>query len=660
MSFISRIKGAFEQLVGTSDDKVNLLFQSGAKGVNISYLTAYEKSIYINKALEKRATKVGEIEFTAKKGDTEIVNAPILELLAKPNPLMTQSQFFSMWQKYKDIFGEVYVWKKKGAELFAKSKVSELHLLMPMGVKKYYNTDGTISYYTYTTEGGSEQRYEIDEIIYDRRPNPRDIRQGISLLKAGILTISSSLEIEKLQYEILKNGGKLDTVISFKERDKLTKLQTEELREKYTEKYAEAKRTGAPMFLGGDVQVNNLGLNPAELGYLEGKKMTLDDLCILTEVPKPLLALAEGSTFDNADLALRSFLKETILPEQKSIGTLLNSDVDLASDFKLDIVDKTPENIDAKIKLAENGFGKYLSVNEIREIFGRDPIEGEGGDDVLVPFNMTTLSSVTAEPVAEATPAPTPADPNAKGAFAHPLQNKEFRAKYYNQFLKKADKNELTFKRAFNSYALSQRERVIEKVNKYVRAYNKANVEDLFDVDMEISIGVKRLMPVMMEIARKSGQDAINLVGGKRDFNLNANLHSWLDNKAKIFLKQVNETTFNQLKTQFAESVSSGETFSDLATRIKGTYKDITTGRAFTIARTETNGIMGKSTLDGYDQVGMRIKIWVHSASDSPREEHEAMDGEEQPLNSPFTNGLMFPGDPAGSPEDVINCHCTI
>jgi hypothetical protein len=42
------------------------------------------------------------------------------------------------------------------------------------------------------------------------------------------------------------------------------------------------------------------------------------------------------------------------------------------------------------------------------------------------------------------------------------------------------------------------------------------------------------------------------------------------------------------------------------------------------------------------------------------RDIHAMVDGDEVPFDRPFSNGLMFPGDPSGSAENVINCRCQI
>jgi hypothetical protein len=50
-------------------------------------------------------------------------------------------------------------------------------------------------------------------------------------------------------------------------------------------------------------------------------------------------------------------------------------------------------------------------------------------------------------------------------------------------------------------------------------------------------------------------------------------------------------------------------------------------------------------------EAGATIKTWRHSHGPNPRKDHLAMDGEEQPIDKPFSNGKQFPGnDP--------NCRC--
>ena len=61
-------------------------------------------------------------------------------------------------------------------------------------------------------------------------------------------------------------------------------------------------------------------------------------------------------------------------------------------------------------------------------------------------------------------------------------------------------------------------------------------------------------------------------------------------------------------------------------------------------------------------EAGM-VKEWLATPDARTRETHRVADGQRVPLTDQFTVGgaaLMFPGDPTGPPDQVINCRCSI
>jgi uncharacterized protein with gpF-like domain len=53
---------------------------------------------------------------------------------------------------------------------------------------------------------------------------------------------------------------------------------------------------------------------------------------------------------------------------------------------------------------------------------------------------------------------------------------------------------------------------------------------------------------------------------------------------------------------------------------------------------------------------------WMAALDDRTRDAHGSADGQIVKVDKPFNVGgeeLMYPGDPAGSAENVINCRCT-
>lgn len=86
--------------------------------------------------------------------------------------------------------------------------------------------------------------------------------------------------------------------------------------------------------------------------------------------------------------------------------------------------------------------------------------------------------------------------------------------------------------------------------------------------------------------------------------------------------------------------------------------------RASTIARTEVNRAANGTRFEQMRREGIEEHQWVtsgdaHVRSRDPHS-HVALDGEIRKVGDSFRESmpLLHPGDPAGDPEDVINCRC--
>jgi len=56
-------------------------------------------------------------------------------------------------------------------------------------------------------------------------------------------------------------------------------------------------------------------------------------------------------------------------------------------------------------------------------------------------------------------------------------------------------------------------------------------------------------------------------------------------------------------------------------------------------------------------------KVWMANHDAKTRPDHAEADGQEVGMDESFDVGgeqLMYPGDPAGSPGNIINCRCTV
>ncbi len=612
------------------------------------FLNAYDISLYANACVRKRAEKVGEVQFILKKGDKEIKSHKLLDLLYKPNKFFSGQEFWELYQKYKDLTGSAYILKLGDGK-----EVSELHLLRPDLVEMVFDKDrGEITKYKYD---GGKKEYPAEQVIASHYHDPKSQLNGYSLLTPGINAIKTEDQLSKYHASVLKNGGKIEGVFNFK-TEKLSRTQLEEMRDSYKKQFADAKKSGAPLFLGGEADYKNIGLTPTELSFLVSKNVTMNDILMIFGVPKAILAQTDDVKYDNADASIKIFLRETIKPLLRNLVTKLDADDLVPKDMDLDFIDPTPEDVDRKLKELEIGDKTYsLTINEKRAMLGLDPIKD--GDQIFIPFSVVPMSDLNNQNQAKKI---------KSGQIEHPLRDPYVREKYWNLYIKRADKREAKFISVINTYFKKQEERMLDKLQPAkTRVYRRKNLmDDLFDKNLEIKLAIEAVMPLIEKFLEDAGIDAMTFIGSRFEFNITSDIKSWLDKKAKIFARSINETTFEKLKDQFQESLDAGEDRNDLVKRIEETYGNINKTRANMIARTEVQAVSQKGTFEGYRQANMPIKIWVAVRDNRTREWHADLDGMEVPLDQPFHtingNTLMFPGDPNAPAEEVINCRCTI
>lgn len=125
------------------------------------------------------------------------------------------------------------------------------------------------------------------------------------------------------------------------------------------------------------------------------------------------------------------------------------------------------------------------------------------------------------------------------------------------------------------------------------------------------------------------------------------------------------------ITSEVARGIASGATFSDIArqlrTRMTGDGYDKAGGmlyRSKLIARTEGHRIQCQGTMDACHKAKEKganvVKQWDATLDAKTRDSHARVDGEIRELDKPFSNGLMFPGDPDGGAAEVCNCRCAL
>jgi uncharacterized protein with gpF-like domain len=138
------------------------------------------------------------------------------------------------------------------------------------------------------------------------------------------------------------------------------------------------------------------------------------------------------------------------------------------------------------------------------------------------------------------------------------------------------------------------------------------------------------------------------------------------------FLVRMPDEVYNLIFAEINDAVNQGADNEQVADRVDRVLEysgsERWPSRARTVAQTEVTRAYGAGTLAGgieQSRVTGRVlqKRWDTEHDERVRVSHRQVDGQVRDLGMPFyVDGfpLMFPGDPMGPPETVINCRCDL
>ena len=118
-----------------------------------------------------------------------------------------------------------------------------------------------------------------------------------------------------------------------------------------------------------------------------------------------------------------------------------------------------------------------------------------------------------------------------------------------------------------------------------------------------------------------------------------------------------------KINAETLQGILQGESMDKIAKRLRN-VQEMNRTQAIRSARTIVTGAENKGRQDSYARAeadGIILqKEWLATNDGRVRHSHAVLDGAIVDQYKKFDNGLMYPGDPSGRPEEVYNCRCTL
>ena len=157
-------------------------------------------------------------------------------------------------------------------------------------------------------------------------------------------------------------------------------------------------------------------------------------------------------------------------------------------------------------------------------------------------------------------------------------------------------------------------------------------------------------IPLVFPIDQKQAAAAIKL-----DPKISKNLYTKLGEDVGLLKKRI--------ANNVSRGIATASTYKEIARNIAAD-SNVGFNRAMRITRTEGHGVQVQAAVDAQykakDAGADVVKSWDAALDKRTRDSHRQVDGEIRELDEKFSNGMMYPSDPAGGAAEVVNCRCAL
>ncbi len=330
-------------------------------------------------------------------GDELLERHPLIDLMARPNPLQSRSEFISSLSGFLLLSGNCYILKTGNA-----GPPQELHFLRPDRVEINASRNKTIpDSYDYKINGKVSAKYPVDpetgksDVKQIKLWNPIDDYYGASPLFAAAVEVDQHNLASNHNINLLSNGARPSGAVVFKPRDdqgfdvSLSESQRQQLLTDLNNRFTGSHNAGRPLLLEGDFDWKEMSLSPKDMDFINLKHMAATDIALCFGVPSQLVGVPDAQTYANVAEARLALYEETIIPHLKQIESDFNEWLVPMYGEGLEMrfdVDSIPALAERKRRTFENMVQAVnmgiLSRNEAREEIGRSPVDG--GDDLYI------------------------------------------------------------------------------------------------------------------------------------------------------------------------------------------------------------------------------------------------------------------------------------
>lgn len=577
-----------------------------------------------------------------------VTDHPLAELLSRPNPRTTRYRLMSDTVHDMCIFDTAYWLKVKTKDSYALVRVPP-RMVAPKG-GSWFAPD----FYRISGDRG-RQDVPPEQVVHFRGYAPNGDLVGTPPMEALRQALAEGYEAGRMRSQVLRNGARAS---GYLKRPKDAPRWSEETRTKFARSWgsqyvgANAPEAGGTPILEDGMDFIKVAQTADELQYVEVRKLTREEVAAAFHVPAPMVGILDHATFSNIREQHKQLYQDTLgpwldmieqeialqlTPDIAAPGSHLYVEFDIAAKLRGDLAEESAS-------LYQAAGGPYMTRNEVRARRNLPAIDG--GDELITPLSVTTTGGDAA---------PTGADEAATGDAPAPAD-----APKAHQDVKKAPRRagvtpeqsrqaQKAAEETLSAFFRRQRASVLSRLGA------KAD-DEWWDEERWNNELADDLEQLALSVTTKIGPKAAVALGFTAD--------DYDVDRTRKFLRAVAESRAGAINSTTRQAIASAladQAEDDSAPSPAEVFEQATGARGAQAAVTIATTLTAFAVTEAAHQAapGRAMKQWTVTAS-NPRPSHAAVAGETVPVDSLFSNGMNWPGDPEGGVDEVAGCTCTV
>jgi HK97 family phage portal protein len=353
----------------------------------------YQRFYLKSKLIDKPSSDVQYKQMDSLEEFEIVTGHPITQLFISANPMQSTYQLFLDIYLNLEITGDAFI----HVVSFPDGTPAQLYVLQSqyMDIAPARTGMGRlVSHYEYNRGKGKITRFEVDEIIHVKYPNPSSIWYGMGKIQKGW----ESFLLNKFSHEFAIALYANHAVPSYLLINKSgTSVSKKRWFKNMMNQNRGANRGGKVLAADADIDIKTIAFKPADMA---DTKFTITEIASISGCPINKL-IGNDAIKANSEEQNTSWLRNTIHPMMKLVASTLTEQLLFRyginpADAFLSYDNPVPADRDFQLK-SDEVYSKtgIKTPNEVRIALGMEPVGDEG--DVLY-FNGSELGK-TPEPM---------------------------------------------------------------------------------------------------------------------------------------------------------------------------------------------------------------------------------------------------------------------